>query len=124
MFDKIVYYCSVLDEKLIRVFVKILEPLYPWLQDIKKSTTDQSEKKRLLCENSGNVEKTDLKRKNNDHASDTDKESSFNSEIKEGLKQRDDKEFQHLEILYHIVEGFVYDYMFTLQLVSLHFMIL
>lgn len=104
------------DEKLIRVFVKILEPLYPWLQDIKKSTTDQSEKKRLLCENSGNVEKTDLKRKNNDHASDTDKESSFNSEIKEGLKQRDDKEFQHLEILYHIVEGFVYDYMFTLQL--------
>lgn len=124
MFDKIVYYCSVLDEKLIRVFVKILEPLYPWLQDIKKSTTDQSEKKRLLCENSKNVEKTDLKRKNNDHASDTDKESSFNSEIKEGLKQRDDKEFQHLEILYHIVEGFVYDYMFTLQLVSLHFMIL
>ena len=124
MFDKIVYYCSVLDEKLIRVFVKILEPLYPWLQDIKKSTTDQSEKKRLLCENSGNVEKTDLKHKSNDHASDTDKESSFNSEIKEGLKQRDDKEFQHLEILYHIVEGFVYDYMFTLQLVSLHFMIL
>jgi hypothetical protein len=53
-------YKSLLDETLIRVFLKILEPLYPWLQEIKKSSQDQLEQTDASGDD-GDDKKTDSK---------------------------------------------------------------
>lgn len=92
--------------------------MYPWLQDIKQTTknecseTEKSNEKNTVdkCEKeeSGKEEQTNEKRE----------EDSEGNEISEKVKHRNEREYQHLDILFHIIQGFLYDYMFSLQMVS------
>ena len=105
------------------MFLKILEPLYPWLQEIKKSSQDQSEQTDASGDD-GDHKKTDSKcDEKKDVETETDQESKDNIDRLKKVKRRDAKESQHLEILYQIIQGFVYDYMFTLQMVNMKYII-
>ena len=105
------------------MFLKILEPLYPWLQEIKKSSQDQLEQTDASGDD-GDDKKTDSKcDEKKDVDTETDQESKNNSDRLKKVKCRNAKESQHLEILYQIIQGFVYDYMFTLQMVNIKYII-
>jgi cobalamin biosynthesis protein CobT len=123
---------SVIDEKLLRIFLKILEPLMPYVQcinaeehseetEVEKETSggknekgDNStteEQSVSSGNNNGSQDKADLSGEETAQTSGDTVEDEESDEISEKTKR-------HVIMLYRILQGFAYDVMFSIYIVS------
>lgn len=140
---------------MIRIFLKILEPLVPWLNVLNSDSKedDNSDTNQLnnqpSCSSTSNEQNIDCK--SSDNKTDdletsksrtgpntetelTENSANFNSSCNDddnrnvegqsglskdsALSDNDEKDRQDLNLIYNIMKGFIYDYMFSLYMVS------
>ncbi|XP_062591161.1 protein saal1-like isoform X1 [Saccostrea cucullata] len=113
------------DEKLLRIFLKILEPLMPYIQQINSEESakdkelekepdvdgegDKTDTEEAQCSSSADDNKTDEKvaqKSDDDVAND---EEDDDDEMSEKTKR-------HLMMLYRILQGFAYDVLFSIHM--------
>ncbi|KAK3101312.1 hypothetical protein FSP39_002616 [Pinctada imbricata] len=133
------------DEKLVRIFLKIVEPLYPWLQQLNKANgkaaeseatnemcsaskssndninQNNSSSNQASCSNSASSNQNHSDKETHQASSeDMSRSSESSSRLDDSEKEskEDEKTRQHLNLLYNMVQGFAYDYIFTMHMVS------
>lgn len=124
---------SIIDEKLLRIFLKILDPLMPYVECI--SAEEHSKGSEVEKETSGGVNgKGDNSTSDEQSAASVDNKSSqenieISGEVKpqtsddtvdeENSDEISEKIKRHIMMLYRILQGFAYDVMFSIHMVSI-----
>lgn len=112
------------DERLLRIFLKILEPLMPYIQKINDESL--SETKPDTATSAGECAKGDNNDSNQEPTTSTEdktKEEDLDGEIGCNSDESDEDEMsekskQLMVMLYQVLQGFTFDVLFSIHVVS------
>lgn len=109
------------DERLLRIFLKILEPLMPYIQKINDESL--SETKPDTATSAGECAKGDNIEINQEPTismKDETKEQDLDGETDESDEdEMSEKSKQLMMMLYQILQGFTFDFLFSIHVVSM-----
>ena len=103
---------EITDEKLMRILLKILEPLYPMLQRYKEDLNSNSNCQEPITASEGQVTNTDQSDTGNSAKSTNGKSvtDKSDSKVETTMEQSDLEEYKQLDVLYEVLSSFLMDY--------------